>query len=521
MPMMQALMLPLLRIAAIGTPLPSTTQLDILSRERGLSQFMHFSVNQFDVKNHTQHNCVGYGPCLPASLFNPTNLSTDQWVQTAVAFGAEEICLTAHHEGGFALWDTQYSNYSVMHSPYGKDVVAQFVASCKKYGVKPCYYFGPNANGFFVTHNYSADQFVAAQLGEMTELLTKYGNDYVSRLWIDHWDRAAGKCWNGRSPKVGPNPVLCPPGAFPTYSTMDRFIKAVRKLSPSTIVCPGPDCDTGYRHLGLPAYPKWYPCVQTTVKGTGQPLCTEHVKSNSTSGFHPYTYNSAMTGGWFINGPADDPKTQSKFWNATRMWHVYMATAGIGSAVSTLNAPPSSTGQIPAKLAGSMATFGTALKALLKPVTASARATNLPRMACNNTTLATLHLAGGHGGVTPAAAVQLNALIAREDLSQGQRISAYAIDYLPAGNGHDQWEAFERLPERALNCTPPRAETNMSCLVGTGVHGLSVGSRVIDFVPVTAATKVRFRCLASLGGDVKLASFSAHRGAGPEGPLAP
>lgn len=37
-------------------------------------------------------------------------------------------------------------NYSVMNSPYGKDVVAQFVASCKKYDVKPCYYMGPNAN---------------------------------------------------------------------------------------------------------------------------------------------------------------------------------------------------------------------------------------------------------------------------------------------------------------------------------------------------------------------------------------
>ena len=42
--------------------------------------------------------------------------------------GAGEVCLTAHHEGGFCLWDTQYSNYSVMHSPYGKDVVAQRVS---------------------------------------------------------------------------------------------------------------------------------------------------------------------------------------------------------------------------------------------------------------------------------------------------------------------------------------------------------------------------------------------------------
>lgn len=41
---------------------------------------------------------VSGAKCLPASDFNPSNLSTDQWVETAVAFGAKEICLTAHHE---------------------------------------------------------------------------------------------------------------------------------------------------------------------------------------------------------------------------------------------------------------------------------------------------------------------------------------------------------------------------------------------------------------------------------------
>jgi imidazole glycerol phosphate synthase subunit HisF len=38
------------------------------------------------------------GKCLPAKAFNPSNLSTDQWVRTARDMGAGEICLTAHHE---------------------------------------------------------------------------------------------------------------------------------------------------------------------------------------------------------------------------------------------------------------------------------------------------------------------------------------------------------------------------------------------------------------------------------------
>ena len=40
----------------------------------------------------------------------------DQWVETAKNMGAGEICLTAHHEGGFCLWPTTAQNYSVAES---------------------------------------------------------------------------------------------------------------------------------------------------------------------------------------------------------------------------------------------------------------------------------------------------------------------------------------------------------------------------------------------------------------------
>ena len=51
--------------------------------------------------------------------------------------------------GGFALYASNYSNYSVMQSPYKHDILPDFLASCKKYSIRPCYYIGPNANGYF------------------------------------------------------------------------------------------------------------------------------------------------------------------------------------------------------------------------------------------------------------------------------------------------------------------------------------------------------------------------------------
>ena len=94
----------------VNGPKPTANQLRML--DNGLAQFMHFSVDPF---TSIEHNCVGGNPdCVPASVFNPTNLSTDSWVEAAVSFGATEICLTAHHEGGFCLWDTAYSNYRLV-----------------------------------------------------------------------------------------------------------------------------------------------------------------------------------------------------------------------------------------------------------------------------------------------------------------------------------------------------------------------------------------------------------------------
>ena len=55
-------------------PVPTQKQLRFM--DTGLAMFIHFSVNPF---TSIEHNCVGASPdCIPASKFNPTNLSTDQ-----------------------------------------------------------------------------------------------------------------------------------------------------------------------------------------------------------------------------------------------------------------------------------------------------------------------------------------------------------------------------------------------------------------------------------------------------------
>ncbi|MDF2686489.1 MAG: hypothetical protein K0S55_1671, partial [Clostridia bacterium] len=49
---------------------------------------------------------------LPANIFNPVNLDTDQWLKAASDMGAKYAVLVANHCTGFSLWPTKQNNYS-------------------------------------------------------------------------------------------------------------------------------------------------------------------------------------------------------------------------------------------------------------------------------------------------------------------------------------------------------------------------------------------------------------------------
>ena len=172
------------------------------------------------------------------------NYSAAQTMQIAKSFGASEVCITAHHEGGFTLWPSNFSDYGVAASAWkgGKgDILKEFAAAAREHGIKICYYIGPNANGYMISQNYSAEAFVAAQLGEFTELLTNPEYGPVHRFWIDHpWQPCHN--YSDSSLEGGRNPryTACPPidkSGRPTFPTAQlQFDELVAKLSPSTIM---------------------------------------------------------------------------------------------------------------------------------------------------------------------------------------------------------------------------------------------------------------------------------------------
>ena len=64
--------------------------------------------------------------------------------------GARFAILTASHESGFRLWQSDANPYCLKAVKWGdgkRDIVAEFIASCKKYHIKPGIYMGTRWNG--------------------------------------------------------------------------------------------------------------------------------------------------------------------------------------------------------------------------------------------------------------------------------------------------------------------------------------------------------------------------------------
>ena len=129
--------------------------------------------------------------------FDPQTYDPEQWVLLAKEAGMKYICFTTKHHDGFCMWDTKYTDYNVMNTPYGKDVLKMLSEACKKHGMLlSLYYSNPDWHHEYGYNPSSTHQWRARQTetvdtqryreyikNQVTELLTNYGSIYT---WF--WD---------------------------------------------------------------------------------------------------------------------------------------------------------------------------------------------------------------------------------------------------------------------------------------------------------------------------------------------
>ncbi len=68
--------------------------------------------------------------------FNPELFNAASWVGTAKAAGMQYLIITSRHHDGFSLWDSEFTDYDMAATPYGKGILKELAEECEKQGIK-------------------------------------------------------------------------------------------------------------------------------------------------------------------------------------------------------------------------------------------------------------------------------------------------------------------------------------------------------------------------------------------------
>ncbi|MBT7164820.1 MAG: glycoside hydrolase, partial [Victivallales bacterium] len=183
--------------------------------------------------------------------FNPTAFDPDQWLDVVEAAGMEYICFTTKHHDGFCMWDTAHTDYNIMHTPYGHDVLAMLAEACHRRGIRLCLYYScpdwhqPNAINFGGDHQLKepnpGDQpdllkYVAFVKSQITELCTNYGQ--VSAFFWDIPPKIHIPELNAALRELQPGIMINDRGFGPgDYSTPERRVPDGKAFTKPTEAC--------------------------------------------------------------------------------------------------------------------------------------------------------------------------------------------------------------------------------------------------------------------------------------------
>ena len=143
-----------------------------------------------------------------SATFNPQKWDARALARTLRQAGAQYAVITAKHHDGYAMYDTGLSDFSIMHSPYAKDVVRQFTDAVRDEGMGVGLYFSlvdwhhPDYPAFTDAdkpyHYFSGasdpdpdkwKRYIDFLFGQVKEVLSNYGK--IDLIWFDgQWEHS-------------------------------------------------------------------------------------------------------------------------------------------------------------------------------------------------------------------------------------------------------------------------------------------------------------------------------------------
>jgi alpha-L-fucosidase len=365
---------------------------------------------------------------LNTQLYQPHQLDTDQWVETAKAAGAKYAIFTATHFNGFMQWQSDLYPYGLKQTSWRNhqaDVVADFVTSCRKADIKPGLYFSTHRNaywtvwGHYVDWGQGKDTAKQAQFNRIAEKMTeelcsRYGP--LLQIWYD-----AGV----KTPAEGG------PNVLPIFE----------KHQPDSVFYHSKE-RSDYRWIGNEDGHAGYPCWATMP---GPPASISH---NSPQ-WKPFLYKGDPSGTIWSPGMVDVPlrganRIHNWFWhpNQDHGCHstealIKMYNRSVGRNCNfVIGAVVTPSGLVPESDRKRLAEFGRAIdKRFRNPIGETQ----------------------GSGMVLTLSLEQpksVNQIVIMEDITQGQRIRAYRIEGRSTGT---PWKTIcegQSIGHKRIQCFP-------------------------------------------------------------------
>lgn len=162
-----------------------------------------------------------------AETFDPCKFDAERLVQQAKEAGAGYMVMTSNHHEGFCLFQTKYSDFNSFRY-CGRDLIAEYVAACRKYDLKIGIYYSLldwRYKGYHEREQYpeSLQTMVQQAHNQICELLTNYGK--IDYLFFD----------GGWFPDVIPTDAEKSDYVAKIWRA-DELITMIRKLQPDILI---------------------------------------------------------------------------------------------------------------------------------------------------------------------------------------------------------------------------------------------------------------------------------------------
>ena len=134
--------------------------------------------------------------------FNPDLFDAREWARQAKAAGMKYAVLTTKHHEGFCLFDSQYTDYKITNTPFGRDLVKEYVEAFREAGLKVGFYYSlidwhhpdfpidcmhprrHDSNAQELDRGRDCKKYAEYMRNQVRELLTNYGK--IDIAWFDY-----------------------------------------------------------------------------------------------------------------------------------------------------------------------------------------------------------------------------------------------------------------------------------------------------------------------------------------------